>query len=422
LRQHLSVKIFVKRNNLAGTVFFHGRGARPFPHGAQGRFIAQQIDGVTRHGLYVADVGHKSGYTVLDHFRHSAGPGGDGDDFTGHPFEGGESEGFQFAGHQHHVCDGEFFADLILLPKKRYVLVNAFLHCQPLRLGTIGPIANQQQLGRDFLAHTVEDFDHIEDAFHGPEVGKVHQQALVVGYILAALFQPFRFAQILVAVHEVRDDFDMVLDIENIERAVAQILRDGGHAVALLDGKTRNRKIRAVEPDQSDVGAVQSGDKRQMAPRWSCRQHLLGQHGAHRVRNRVVHVQQIEFVELRNLGHARGQRQIVRRIFKQRIARDLDLMIMNVRFGAGQTNGLRIGDEMNLMAAPGEFKSQFGGHNSAAAVGGITGDTNLHAPLTIPLLDSPEWLGMQEREVKLRGLPSTSRREERVCPNGDSAV
>ncbi len=114
--------------------------------------------------------------------------------------------------------------------------------------------------------------------------------------------------------------------------------------------------------------------------RRSCRQHLLGQHRAHRVRDRVVHVQQIEFVELRDLSHARRQRQIVGRIFKQRIARDLDLVIMDVRFRSGQANGLRIGDEMNLVAAASQFQAQFGGDYSAAAVGRITGDADLHAP------------------------------------------
>jgi len=67
----------------------------------------------------------------------------------------------------------------------------------------------------------------------------------------------------------------------------------------------------------------------------------------------IVHVQQIEFVELRHLGHARRQRQVVWRIFKQRIARDLDLVIVNVGLGSGQTNGLGIGDEMNFMASAG---------------------------------------------------------------------
>jgi len=103
LRQHLSVKVFVKRNDLAGTEFRACGGTRPFAHGAQGGFIAQQIDGVTRHGLHVADIGHKSAHTVLDHFRHSPSAGGNGDDLTGHAFQGREAERFQFAGHQHYV-------------------------------------------------------------------------------------------------------------------------------------------------------------------------------------------------------------------------------------------------------------------------------------------------------------------------------
>jgi hypothetical protein len=55
---------------------------------------------------------------------------------------------------------------------------------------------------------------------------------------------------------------------------------------------------------------------------------------------------------------------------------------------------------MNLVSPARKLKPQFGGDNSAAAVGWITGDANLHAPPTISSLDSQEWLGMQEREVK----------------------
>jgi len=99
LRQHLSVKVFVKRNDLAGTEFLACGGTRPFAHGAQGGFITQQIDGVTRHGLHVADIGQVSGHTVLDQFRHSSSARGNGNDLTGHAFQRRESERFQFAGH-----------------------------------------------------------------------------------------------------------------------------------------------------------------------------------------------------------------------------------------------------------------------------------------------------------------------------------
>ena len=67
-------------------------GARPFTHGAQSGFIAQQIDGVTRHGLHVTDVGQKSAYAMLDHFRHSSGAGGNRNHLTGHSFQCRQSE------------------------------------------------------------------------------------------------------------------------------------------------------------------------------------------------------------------------------------------------------------------------------------------------------------------------------------------
>src|SRR5208337_128529 len=126
------------------------------------------------------------------------------------------------------------------------------------------------------------------------------------------------------------------------------------------------------------------------------------------MRNGVVDVEQIEFVELRNLGHTRRQRQIVGRIFEQRIARDFNLVIMNVRLGPGQTNGLRVGDEVNFMTAASKLKPQFSGDNSTAAVGRITRNANLHespsARSTISLLDSRERPGMQGGARALRSL------------------
>ena len=63
---------------------------------------------------------------------------------------------------------------------------------------------------------------------------------------------------------------------------------------------------------------------------------------------------------------------------KERIARDLDLVKMNVGLGAGEADGLRVGDEMDLVTAAGELKAELGGDDSAAAVGWITGDADLH--------------------------------------------
>jgi len=145
-----------------------------FPHFSQLRLTPQQIDGVTRHGVYVSDIGEKSADAVLDHFRHASSSCGDGHNFAGHSFERGQSERFQFARHQHYIRKGEFFANLILFSKKQYMLVNAFLHRQPFCLRTVGTVADQQELCGNLLANAIEDFDDIEHALYRTKIRKVY--------------------------------------------------------------------------------------------------------------------------------------------------------------------------------------------------------------------------------------------------------
>ena len=84
-------------------------------------------------------------------------------------------------------------------------------------------------------------------------------------------------------------------------------------------------------PDQGDVGTVKSRDEGQSLTARSGGQHLAREQRAHRVRYRIVHVQQVEIVELGDFSHARGQRQIVRRIVEQRITGDFYFVIVDVR-------------------------------------------------------------------------------------------
>src|SRR2546430_7406845 len=74
-------------------------------------------------------------------------------------------------------------------------------------------------------------------------------------------------AVVEVAVHEIGDDFDGALDLEFLESLIEQIARDGGDAVALLDGKARDGKIAAVAADQRDVRPVERRDERKAARR-----------------------------------------------------------------------------------------------------------------------------------------------------------
>src|ERR1022692_4857304 len=96
------------------------------------------------------------------------------------------------------------------------------------------------------------------------------------------------------------------------------------------------------------------------------------------MRNRVVHVQHVQLVALRHFRHPPGQRQAVRRVLKERIVRDLHLVIVDARGIRVQTDRIRISDEMDLVPARGQFHSQFGGDNPAAAVSWIASDADVH--------------------------------------------
>ena len=100
------------------------------------------------------------------------------------------------------------------------------------------------------------------------------------------------------------------------------------------------------------------------------------------MRNRVVNVQQIEVVALRDIRHAGGQSETIRRILEQRIIRDFDFVVVDARNTGVETDRIGVGDEMNLVSAIGQFEAQFGGHDTAAAIGGIAGDADFHAALT----------------------------------------
>src|ERR1700728_76905 len=60
------------------------------------------------------------------------------------------------------------------------------------------------------------------------------------------------------------------------------------------------------------------------------------------------------------------------------MTRNFHFVIVDVRFLAPQSNGLRVGDEMNFVSALSQLQAQFRGDDSAAAVRRITGDSDLH--------------------------------------------
>ena len=71
----------------------------------------------------------------------------------------------------------------------------------------------------------------------------MNQNAFAARGILAAPFGCLRIANIYVAVYEVVNHLNVVLDFEFAHGGFAQIFRDSGNAVALLNGITGNWQV-----------------------------------------------------------------------------------------------------------------------------------------------------------------------------------
>jgi hypothetical protein len=90
-------------------------------------------------------------------------------------------------------------------------------------------------------------------------------------------------------------------------------------------------------------------------------------------------MQQIEIIKLGHFRHARRQSKVVRGVVEERITGNFDLVEVNVRLWLREPDGLRVGDEMNVVAALRQLEAEFGCNHSASAVGGIARDPDLHS-------------------------------------------
>src|SRR5262249_44957420 len=176
-----------------------------------------------------------------------------------HGFQGRETEGFHLAGYQYEIGDREFFAHAINLAQKLNFLAQAFVAHQPFRARTVRPVAHQQQPRGNLLLHAVENLDDVANAFHRAEIGYVNQDALVASGKFPAALGGVGVALVGIAIDEVVDHLDRITNLEFLHGTFLQVIRDGGNAVALLDGITRHRQIRTVRADDGDVGPVQRG-------------------------------------------------------------------------------------------------------------------------------------------------------------------
>jgi hypothetical protein len=151
-------------------------------------------------------------------------------------------------------------------------------------------------------------------------------------------------------------------------------LRDGGYAVALFDGISRDGEIAAIAADEGDIRTVKCSNKGQPARGG----HGTREHGADGMRNRVVDVEEVQGFGFEHFQHFGREGQGVGRVIEERVAGNFDLVEMSVRVVGIHANRRGVADEMDIVAARGEFLTELSGDDAGAAVGGVAGYTDAH--------------------------------------------
>ncbi len=227
---------------------------------------------------------------------------------------------------QEKIGGGKLFVDSVLLAEENHIFLQAFFADEIFRGAAVRAVADEDEFGGHFGA----DEAKISTTSVTRLTGRKLERCMRIGSPLGAHLLAeagLGAASIEIAIHEVGDDFDGTLDVEFLERLLAEVVGDGGDAVALLDGKFRDGEIAAVAANESDVGAVKRGDEGKAVRRG----HGTREQGADGMRDRVVHVEQIERFGFDNFDHLRGERQRIRRMVEERVGGDFDFVKMDMR-------------------------------------------------------------------------------------------
>ena len=82
------------------------------------------------------------------------------------------------------------------------------------------------------------------------------------------------------------------------------------------------------------------------------------------MRDGVVHVQEIERLGLKYFQHFCGERQSVGRVVEERVGSYLHFVEMDVRVVGVHADGRGVADEVDVVAAGGQFGAEFGGDDA----------------------------------------------------------
>ena len=157
-------------------------------------------------------------------------------------------------------------------------------------------------------------------------------------------------------------------------------MRNRGDTVRFLESIFRDRQVRSIGAHEGDVSSMQ---RRYHGQSTMTLDRLAREDRANRMRDGVMHMQQIEILVFSYGRHLRRQRQRVRLMLEQRIRHHLDFMKTHALIQFSQPRRQSRGDEMHGVPALGKFFPELRAHNAAATIGRIDCDADIHERMRV---------------------------------------
>jgi hypothetical protein len=99
-----------------------------------------------------------------------------------------------------------------------------------------------------------------------------------------------------------------------------------------------------------------------------------------------VYMQEIKLFVLHHTHHLAGQGQLVRRIFKQRVRMEINLVVKKIFIQKIKSRWLRVGNKMNFVSFFSQGFAQFSCHHSTSTESGVAYNSNfniIHVEISI---------------------------------------
>src|SRR5690606_20870746 len=100
------------------------------------------------------------------------------------------------------------------------------------------------------------------------------------------------------------------------------------------------------------------------------------------MRNRIMHMQEIQLFVFNYVNHLTGQSQLIRHVVEKRVTLDVNFVIEKILTKKIQSGGLPVGDKMNLVSFPRKGLTQFSSYYHTPTKSRITDNSDFHMPRT----------------------------------------